>query len=230
MKVSLLHKLLLVLAVMGMLTGFGFGDLTKKLGGDVDCSKSENKKKCKDKQKIKAIGKVIEIGAAATLISEMVIHYRVKQTYAEEKVIKEYKLKNKKLPPEPKVVEYTSTIKPGEIVKAGKEVLVGSRLVVLAGQKSKTTDIQERITIYDNEKKDKELISLTKPVNEKNRKAGAFENEFKFTLPVGMPQGVYPIKTLVLLNGKAAKPTSHEMQLVLNVDEYQRYQVVALNP
>jgi hypothetical protein len=230
MKVSLLHKLVLVLTIMGMLTGFGLGDLTKKLGGDVDCSKSENKKKCKDKQKIKAIGKIIEIGAAATAIREMIIHYRVQQTYTEDKVVKEYKLKHKQLPPEPQVLEYSSTIKPGEIVKAGKEVLVGSKLVVIAGQKSKTTDIKERITIYDNEKKDKELISLTKPVNEKAGKAGAFENEFKFTLPVGMPQGVYPIKTLVLLNGKVEKPTSHKMQLVLNVDEYQRYQIVALNP
>jgi len=230
MKTTNLHKLVLVLVAMGLLTGFGFGDITKKLPGvNDDCSKSDNKKKCQ-KEQMKDTAKVVATGAAAKMIVDMVILYHSQQTSAEDEIIKEYKLTHKALPEEPEVVEYSSSIKPGQIVKAGKEILVGSTLVVVAGTETKNTDIKERLAIYDNEKKDKELISLTKPVNEKTKKSGAFKNEFKFTLPVGMPQGIYPIKTLVLVNGKASKPTNNKMQLVLNVDRNQQYQIVAMNP
>jgi hypothetical protein len=44
-----------------------------------------------------------------------------------------------------------------------------------------------------------------------------------------MPQGVYPIKTLVLVNGAASKPSSNKMQLVLNVDKDSNYEIVAVN-
>ena len=231
MKITLLQKLVLVLVTMGLLTGFGFGDVSKALpGGNSDCSASKDKKKCEDNKKKKEAVKIIATGVAAMIITDMVIHYHSQQTSSEEQIKKEYMLTHKTLPKEPQVVKYTSSIKPGQIVKAGKEVLVDSKLVVIPGTKTKTTNIQEQITIYDNEKHDKSLVSLTKPVNKKTRKSGAFKDEFKFTLPVGLPQGVYPIKTLVLLNGKAAKPVNNKMQLVLNVDQDHQYQIVATNP
>ena len=33
-----------------------------------------------------------------------------------------------------------------------------------------------------------------------------------------MPQGVYPIRSTLLLNGELVGDTSHELQLVLNID------------
>lgn len=230
MKTKTLHKFMLVVVAMGLLTGFGLGDINKKLspGGD-DCSGSSDPKKCKKEHELKTAAKIAAIGIAAKLIADMIIDYRASQTSAEEQVVQDYKKKHQALPAEPEVVEYTSSVKPGEVVKAGKEVLISSHLVVVPGVNSKAIDIQEQITIYDNEKNDNTLKSLTKPVNEKSKKSGAFNNEFKFTLPVGMPQGVYPIKTLVTVNGKAAKPSSNKMQLVLNVDQDQRYQIVAMN-
>lgn len=231
MNIAGWHKVVLVLGAMGLLTGFGFGDMAKQLpGGSDECSKSDNPKKCRKKEEGKAAVKIVATGLAAKLISDMVIQYSSLQTSAEGQVEKEYKLTHKSLPAEPLVVEYSSSIKPGQVVNAGKEVLVGSKLVVVSGTNAKVTDIQEQIAIYDNEKNDQQLISLTKPVNDKTKKSGAFENEFKFTLPVGMPQGVYPVRTLVLVNGKEMKPTNNSMQLVLNVDNTQHYQIIALNP
>ena len=231
MKITLGNKFVLVFVAMGLLTGFGLGDVSKTLsGGGNDCSASKDKKKCEDNAKRQEAAKIIAKGAAAMMVTDMVIQYRSIQTSSEEKVKKEYMLTHKALPKEPQVVKYTSSIKPGQIVKAGKEVLVDSELVVIPGTKTEATEIQEQITIYDNENNDKSLISLTKPVNKKTRKSGAFKNDFKFTLPIGMPQGVYPIKTLVLLNGKSVNPVSNKMQLVLNVDQNQQYRIVATNP
>lgn len=229
MKLNILHKLTLTVAAVGLLSGFGLGDISKKISSGSDCSGSSDPKKCEKEQELKTAAKVAAIGLAAKIIADMIIDYRASQTSGEEQVVQNYKKVHEILPPEPEVVEYTSSVKPGEIVKAGSEVMISSNLVVVPGAKSKSIDIQEQITIYDNEKNDKTLKSLTKPVNEKTKKSGAFKNEFKFKLPVGMPQGVYPIKTLVMVNGKASKPSDNKMQLVLNVDRNQEYQIVAVN-
>lgn len=230
MKISLLYKSILVATSLGILTGFGLDDVHKKLSpGAEDCSTSPDPKKCKREQKLKGAGEVIAIGIAAKIIYDMVIDYRSSEISPEEQIVREYKKRHQTLPPEPEVLEYTSSIKPGDIVKAGKEVMIASNLVVVPGINSTVIDIQEQIEIYDNEKNDQLLKSLTKPVNEKTKKSGAFKNEFKFTLPTGMPQGVYPIKTLVTVNNVASKPSNNKMQLVLNVDKDSNYQIVAIN-
>jgi DNA-directed RNA polymerase subunit H (RpoH/RPB5) len=173
--------------------------------------------------------KIIAVGIAAKLIHDMVIEYKTSQTKDEKKVVKEYSKKNKTLPSEPKVVEYETSIKPGDVVKAGKEVQVVSRLVVVPGNDGKPVEIKEEINIFDNEDNTKSLKNLTKPVNEKTKQTGEFKNQFKFTLPEGMPQGVYPIKTLVLLNGKTSNPSNNKMQLVLDVDQNHQYRILAVN-
>lgn len=228
MKGNFVGAVMVSAVAMTLLTGFGLGDLDKKLSGSEDCSKAKDPKKCKKEQDLKTGAKIVAIGIAAKLIHDMIIDYRSSQTKPEEQVVQEYKKTHPSLPKEPEVVAYTSSIKPGEVVKAGKEVLVNSSLVVVPGVNSKSVDIQEKIDIHDNEKNDQVLKTLTKPVNAKTKKSGAFNNEFKFTLPIGMPQGVYPIKTQILVNGKAAKPTNNKMQLVLNVDRDLRYTIVAV--
>ena len=55
---------------------------------------------------------------------------------------------------------------------------------------------------------------MVKAVNKDTKKCGAFENEFTFTLPKGMPQGVYPIKTAVIINGVESTQVDSRMQLV----------------
>lgn len=229
MKLSTAQRVGMIVVAMSLLTGFKLGDINDKLpGGKDDCSKAEDAKKCRQ-EKLKDTATATAVGVAAKLLHDMIISYRAAEVQGEDKVAQDYKNKHKTLPAESTVVEYTSSIKPGDVVKAGNEVLVNSSLVVVRGTNSPAVDIQEKIDIYDNEKNDQLLKSLTKPVNEKSKKGGAFKNEFKFTLPLGMPQGVYPIKTLVLVNGKAAKPTtSNKMQLVLQVDRDARYTIAAL--
>ena len=231
MKINVLSKLALIVVAMGLLTGFNMKDIGDKVKPNTDeCDKTDDPKKCKKEQQLKTGVKIVAVGLAAKIIYDMVIEYRSTQTKDEDQVVQNYKKTHKTLPAEPEVLEYTSSIKPGEIVKAGKEILINSSLVVIPGVKSAALDIQEQIDIYDNEKDGQMMKSLIKPVNEKTKKSGEFSNEFKFTLPIGMPQGVYPIKTQVLVNGKAAKPTSNKMQLVLHVDQQQHYTIVAMNP
>ena len=224
-----LYAVVAIAASVGLLSGFGLGDLEKKLpGGSADCDSSADPKKCRKEENLKTGAKVIAVGIAAKIIYDMVVNYNSSQIGTEEQAVANYKKRHKTLPAEPQVVEYSSSVKPGEVVKAGKEVMVASSLVVIPGQDGKPVDIQEKIEIFDNENNKESIKSLAKPVNEKTKKSGSFKNEFKFTLPLGMPQGVYPIKTEVLVNGKAFNPTKNKMQLVLNVERDNRYRIVAL--
>ena len=225
-----IYTAVLVVVSMGLLTGFNVGDIKKKVAPDTEnCDKSADPKKCKEKEYLKTGAKVVVIGIAAKIIYDMVIAYNSSQVGSEKEVVAEYVKKNNTLPAEPSVLEYTSSVKPGEIVKAGKEVIIASTLVVLPGKDGKPVDIQEKIELFDNENNKESIKSLAKPVNEKTKQSGSFKNEFKFTLPIGMPQGVYPIKTEVLVNGKAFNPTNNKMQLVLHVDANNQYQIAALS-
>jgi hypothetical protein len=73
------------------------------------------------------------------------------------------------------------------------------------------------------------LKNFIKPVNEKTKTGGRYKNEFSFTLPEGLPQGVYPIKTELLLNGAVVDTANNDIQLVLQVDPLGNMQLVAMN-
>ncbi|MEP1740759.1 MAG: hypothetical protein ABJI60_16975 [Kangiellaceae bacterium] len=179
-------------------------------------------------KRLKQIGAVVAIGVAAKLIYDMVVDYQSKQINDEGEVVDRYVETHGALPPEPVLVTYESSIKPGEVVTAGNDISIQSKLEVVRGADTRTVDIQEKITIFDNEDPTKELKSLVKAVNTDSKKSGAFENEFTFKLPKGMPQGVYPVKTAVIVDGKEQPARNSQMQLVFNGRFNSTYQRVAV--
>ena len=182
-----------------------------------------------DSKRLKQIGTIVAIGIAAKLIYDMVVDYKTKQVTSEDEVIDRYVKTHKQLPEEPVLVTYESSIKPGEVVSVGNDISIQSKLEVVRSASSRTVDIQEKITIYDNEDHSKELKSLTKPVNDESKTSGSFENEFTFKLPKGMPQGIYPVKTEVIVDGKAFEPVNSQMQLVYFEELSNPSQLVAVN-
>jgi len=230
MKRYKMRTLIVTTMAVSLLTGFGFGDLKKNVLPDTDkCKGASDPHKCRKRENLKSAGKIAAIGVAAKLIYDMVISFNTKQTSSENNVVSKYKKKHKTLPDNPVLTSYKSSLKPGDVVKAGKEVLIVSNLEVVAGKKSSKVKIQEKIAIYDSEDNKKLLKELIKDVNSKTGKSGAFKNEFKFTLPVGMPQGIYPIKTLVVIDKKNQKEVKNKMQLVLEINADDEYRIVALN-
>ncbi|WP_196139722.1 hypothetical protein [Aliikangiella sp. G2MR2-5] len=170
---------------------------------------------------IKRIATVAAVAIAAKLLYDMYIDYKTEQTREDKQVVDKYKSQYNSLPDEPVLVSYESSIKPGEVVSAGNKISIQSSLEVVRGKAKETLEIKEQIIIYDNEDPTKELKSLVKVVNKESQRCGAFNNEFTFTLPKGMPQGVYPIKTKVIVDGKAFAPVDSRMQLVINTNQEQ---------
>lgn len=182
---------------------------------------------CKKKD-LQTLGALIAIGIAAKVIYDMTIEHETQQVTNEKEVNDKYKEEHKALPTEPMLVAYQSSLQPGSVVNPGDKVTVVSSLEVVRGESSERLKIEEKIIIYDNEDSSKEIKSLTKQVNKETGRGGEFANEFKFTLPKGMPQGVYPIKTIVIIDGKESQPVETAMQLVMNLESTDRIQVAAL--
>jgi len=168
---------------------------------------------CNNKR-LRQIGTIVAVGIAAKLIYDMVVDYQSKQVNDEAQVAERYKKLHGQLPENAVLVDYESSIKPGDVVSAGTSISIQSRLEVVRSASSRQVDIQEKIIIFDNDDPTKELKSLTKVVNAKTKTSGAFVNEFTFKLPKGMPQGVYPVRTQVIINGQPYAPVNSQMQLV----------------
>ncbi len=206
---------------------FSLKDLKDNIDRSHKCKSGDQG--CKNRERLKAAARVAAIAVAVTVLTKMVIKHRSERIAKEEEVAEQYKAQNSALPTEPMATEYTTKTLPGSVVEPGKEVIVQSDIVVVPGTKKKTALIEESIIIYDNEDNTKELKSFTKPVNETTKRGGRYQNEFSFTLPEGLPQGVYPIKTELLLDGKVVDTSNNDIQLVLQVNEVGAMQLLAMN-
>lgn len=231
MKRKLLNGLMMIsLAAVSftLLSGFGLGDALKGVGGNSSkCDDGDNG--CKNKEHLKDIAVGVAVGVAAKLIADMIIEAKSEQTSNEGQVISKYKKAHGDLPGEPVVTLYSSIASPGKVINVGNELKLDSDMEVVPAKGGKSTVVQEQITIFDAEDNTQELRSFSKTVNKDTNKAGAFKNQFKFTMPKGLPQGVYPIKTAVVVDNKRLKGVSNDVQLVLNVDERGQMTIVALN-
>ena len=226
-----MRKRLLVITLAAFVAqqsyGFGLGDLKKVVDKSYKCKAGDQG--CKNREHLKAVAKVAAVAVVATVITKMIIKQRATRLAKEDQVAEDYKAQQGNLPPEPVATQYQTTALPGAVVEPGKEVVIQSDIVVVPGAKQKQALIEERIAIYDNEDNTKELKTLTKAVNASNKRAGHYQNEFTFTLPEGIPQGVYPIKTELLLNGKVVDTNANDLQLVMEVNNLGQWQLLALN-
>ncbi len=155
---------------------------------------------------------------ATELIINMIIDYSSEQTRTDEEVSREYEAENGSLPENTTVSSYQTEILPGPSVTPGTKVIVKSVIAVIPGKSGVAANIEESLTIFDSEDTSLVLKSMTKPAAPGAGRGGEFNGEFTFALPEGMPQGMYPIRSTLLLNGELVGDTSHELQLVLRVD------------
>ena len=196
--------------------GLDLKDIGRAFDKSYKCKK--NDQGCKNREHLLAAAKIAAVAVAVKYIADMIIEQRAKKVSDEERVITDYKNNHDSLPDKPQAATYTTSTLPGSVVQPGKKVVIQSDIVVVPGREQKETLIQERLAIFDNEDNTKELKSLTKDVNDDTKRGGRYTNEFTFTLPEGLPQGVYPIKTTLILNGEEKETISNNLQLVLQVN------------
>tara|TARA_R110000787_G_scaffold84012_1_gene180364 strand:- start:473 stop:1120 length:648 start_codon:yes stop_codon:yes gene_type:complete len=160
----------------------------------------------------------VVIQTTAQMVRDMIIGYTTVQVKSEREVSAEFERETGSLPVNPKVSAYRSEILPGTSVRPGTEVRVKSHIEVVPGTSGARAKVEEKMTIWDNDDNSIALNSMTKAPGSSTANGGAYTSEFTFKLPEGLPQGVYPVSTHLLLNGEQVGDQRHGLQLVLQVD------------
>lgn len=152
------------------------------------------------------------IGAATG--AGMCLFVKSRQVKTAAQVDADYSQRNGALPPEPKVVNY-STIATSPTVRRGEKFQINSNFELVNGSRTKITDVKEELTLISPD--GKPLQSGSKPVaikSEQVNTAGAYTNSFNITIPEGVPQGKYTVQTRLLVNGKELAHNSQATQMV----------------
>lgn len=164
--------------------------------------------------------KQVVVQTTNQVVRDMIIGYTTVQVKTERQVSEEFEKETGSLPVNPKVSAYRSEILPGTSVRPGTEVRVKSHIEVVPGTSGSRANIEEKMTIWDNDDNSIALNSMSKAPGSSTANGGAFTSEFTFKLPEGLPQGVYPVSTHLLLNGEQVGDQRHALQLVLQVDTH----------
>lgn len=173
----------------------------------------------------KDTAKAVVVQTTAQMVRDMIIGYTVEQVRSDDEVAEEYEQEHGNLPENTRVSSYRTEIQPGTSVSPGTEVKVRSWIEVVPGRSGDKPTLEERLTIWDNDDNTVALKSMTKAAG---KRGGAFTGEFTFALPEGLPQGVYPVSTDLMLNGERVGDQKHGLQLVFLVSPAGDGQLLAL--
>ena len=125
------------------------------------------------------------------------------------------------------MVKYTTSFTPSSI-SAGDKATLNSYIEVVKGKQDATDPvIEEEATIY---KPDGTVAkSVRKPVA-KTASAGAFASSFTIPMPQGVPQGAYPVKSTLYVNGTQVAERKVALQVVASASGGATYAMLGTPP
>jgi hypothetical protein len=173
----------------------------------------------------KVAGAAIGAGVAALICAA--VDYEAKQIKTAQQAQADYKLAhNGHLPEQASVVKYTTSFTPSSI-SAGDKATLNSYIEVVKGRQDGAEPvIEEEATIY---KPDGTVAkSVRKPVA-KTASAGAFSSSFTIPMPQGVPQGTYPVKSTLYVNGNEVAERKVELQVVASATGGSTYAMLAVS-
>ena len=151
------------------------------------------------------------LGSGVAALACVALNYQAQQVKTAKQVQDEYKAAHRgTLPEQATLVRYDTTFSPTS-VRGGQKAQTASYIEVAPGTRDMTPKVEEELTLY---KPDGSLLqTVRKPVSATNG-SGAFKGGFSIPLPEGVPQGLYPIKTALYLNGKRVAGQDNKLQVV----------------
>ena len=152
-------------------------------------------------------------GAAIGALACMAYNYYTKQTKTAQQVTNEYKAAHKgTLPASATVTRFNAQVAPTSTVQAGKDITVASNIEVVPGTSNPRPNVEQEIALFSPD--GQQAGKARKPASQSGG-GGAFETSFKFSLPQGVPQGVYPVKSQVYVDGKPVAAADTRFQVVV---------------
>jgi hypothetical protein len=151
------------------------------------------------------------IGAVVAGLACVAWNYKVDQTKTAAQVNASYRQANNgTLPVAPKVTAYSVSSYPSATLYSGQPLTIASTIEVVQGSNNVTPLVEQEMFVYH----DGKVVGSAKKVANLGNGAGEFQTQFTLQLPKGVPQGVYPVKTSLYLNGVKVEDKSLNVQVV----------------
>jgi hypothetical protein len=150
-------------------------------------------------------------GGVIAAIGCVAINSQSRQTKSAAQADSEYIQQRGRLAPEPQVVSYTPRLE-SNVVQRGQPMHVYSVVELVNGSVSPVQEVREELVVYGTD--GQPFKTGSKPLI--NNRGGRFENSFELTLPNGVSQGIYAMKTNLYVNGKLSASRDLRTQLVWN--------------
>lgn len=155
-------------------------------------------------------GRDAALGAVAGALACVAYEYQSRQTQTAQDVERGYRTTAGALPTASQVTAYRAQLQPGAAIRAGSQTTLVSDFTLVAGSASPQPKVEEALELYapNGEK----VSSARKPVNSVAG-SGSFQNQFKFRMPEGVPEGVYPISLTLYADGAPLSTTRAQLQI-----------------
>lgn len=150
------------------------------------------------------------VGAGVAALACTAYNYHSKQTRDAKVVSADYIRQRGALPASNTVASYTSSMAPSGTVQAGSHTELRSKIVVLNGTHDVAPQLSEALTLFSPE--GKQLSTVTKKATDING-TGEYQTSFDFTLPKGIPEGRYMVRSVLFMNNRQVR--SNEVPLLV---------------
>jgi hypothetical protein len=157
------------------------------------------------------------VGAGLASLACVAWNYNSQQTKSAQQVQAEYKKKMGTLPVQSHIASFNSNFKPTNVVKSGSKMTVVSNIEIVQGTDGVKPLVEEAFSIT---KPDGTVQTSPRKVANESGDAGAYQTSFAINMPQGVPQGVYPIKVSVYVNGQPSGTNYLNMQVVTAGENY----------
>ena len=151
------------------------------------------------------------VGAGIGAIACTAYNYHARQVRDGRAVEADYKRDRGALPLASTVSSYTSSLEPGNTVRSGAPVALRSNVVVIHGTQDQAPRVAETLTLLSPE--GKALSTVTKPASDISG-TGEYQTDFSFTLPKGVENGRYTVRSSVSMNDKVVRTNDTPMLVV----------------
>jgi hypothetical protein len=149
------------------------------------------------------------VGGTAGAIGCAAVNSNSRQTKSAAQVDQEYVKARGMLPSEPQLVSYNPKIN-SVVVQRGQPLKINSIVELVNGSTQPVRDVREELVIFDPQGEKVKNGTKSLQINS----GGRFENSFEVTLPEGVSQGMYAMKTNLYVNGKLSATRNLQAQFV----------------
>ncbi len=139
------------------------------------------------------------VGAGVGALACTAFNYHARKVRDAKAVEADYLRQRRALPATNTLSSYRSALQPSATVKAGSGTTLQSSIVVLNGTQDVTPQLAEKLTLLSPE--GKELTTVTKQASD-IKGTGEYLTNFQFSLPKGIENGRYTVRSTLYMNDK----------------------------